>query len=115
MIEAETEKLKEKQTENGIEGIRAFLRIRIFIFIILSLNLIEYAVLEIPKIQRQLIDLGISRKFLPAFLLTLIISKAVKILLAHVFIFIIIIDTALMINSNSYAISVLCNLFLRIK
>jgi len=49
MTYAETENLKDKKTENVIEAKRTYLKIRIFLYAILILNLIEYAILEIPK------------------------------------------------------------------
>ena len=61
MTYAETENLKDKKTENVIEAKRTYLKIRIFLYAILILNLIEYAILEIPK-SRELIDLAISKK-----------------------------------------------------
>ena len=50
MADVETEKLKDKKYEYGIEENRTFFKIRIFVYAILFLNLIEYAILEIPKI-----------------------------------------------------------------
>ena len=115
MTDVETEKLKDKKYEYGKEENRTFFKIRIFVYAILLLNLIEYAILEIPKIHRQLIDLGIPKKVLPAVLLALMISKAAKTFFTHVFICIIILDIVSFINSNSYAYSLLYNLYMRIK
>ena len=112
---AEIEQLKEKKNENGFTTKRTILKIRCFVYVLLLFNLIEYGILEIPKIRKELLDLGLPLKILPFVLLTLIICKAAQIFCINLVIFIIIIDLAYLINSDSDAVNLLSDLLRRIQ
>ena len=111
---AEIEQLKEKKNENGFTTKRTILKIRCFVYVLLLFNLIEYGILEIPKIRKELLDLGLSLKILPFVLLTLIICKAAQIFCINLVIFIVVIDVAYLIHSDSEAFSLLNNLLRQI-
>lgn len=115
MSAAEIEQLKEKKNENGFTTKRTILKIRCFVYVLLLFNLIEYGILEIPKIRKELLDLGLPLKILPFFLLALIICKAAQIFCINLVIFIIIIDVAHLINSDSDAVNLLSVLLRRIQ
>ena len=112
---AEIEQLKEKKNENGFTTKRTILKIRCFVYILLLFNLIEYGIIEIPKIRKELLDLGLPLKILPFVLLALIICKAAQIFCINLVIFIIIIDVAHLINSDSDAVNLLSDLLRRIQ
>ena len=115
MSAAEIEQLKEKKNENGFTTKRTILKIRCFVYVLLLFNLIEYGIIEIPKIRKELLDLGLPLKILPFVLLALIICKAAQIFCINLVIFIIIIDVAHLINSDSDAVNLLSDLLRRIQ